>query len=103
MNQQIEVNLALILFLPWFLILGGLFWFYPRAPRNWSRRTFDGISLALATLAAALGMSWGYHNADQSYGGMWRQVLATSVAYGSFLLVMTLAIVLRRKLLERPR
>lgn len=103
MNSHVEVNLALILFLPWFLILGGLFWRYPRSPRNWSRRAFDGAGLALATLAAALGMYWGFYNADPSHGGMWRQVLATSVAYGLFLLVMTIAILLRWKLMEPPK
>ena len=29
MNAQIEVNLSLILFFPWFAILGVLFWVYP--------------------------------------------------------------------------
>lgn len=98
MNPTVEPNLALILFLPWFLILGAMFWIYPRQPRSRARRVFDLASLALATAAAALGMHWGFYNADPSAGNLWRQVLATSVAYGLFLLVMTVAIVFRWKL-----
>lgn len=100
MNPQVELNLALILFLPWFAILGVLFWMFPRAPRGLARWLFDTGSLTLATVAAALGMYWGMFNADPGHGPMWKQVLATSVAYGLFLLVMTIAFVLRRKLLK---
>lgn len=32
MNLDIELKLPLILFLPWYLILGALFWAYPRRP-----------------------------------------------------------------------
>src|SRR3546814_16089954 len=40
MSPQIELNLGLILFLPWFLILGVLFWLFPRQQRHWRRRLF---------------------------------------------------------------
>ncbi|MBD9378777.1 hypothetical protein ACTJI2_07605 [Pseudoxanthomonas sp. 22568] len=95
MNAQVELNLALILFLPWFAILAALYWIYPRQPRGTGRRLFDTIALVLATALSAWGMHWGFLNADPNAGAIWKQVLATSVAYGLFLMVMTLAIAVR--------
>lgn len=102
MNAQVELNLALILFLPWFAILAALYWIYPRQPRNAARRLFDAIALALATALSAWGMHWGFLNADPNAGAIWKQVLATSVAYGLFLMVMTVAIALRHALFRAP-
>ncbi|GAB3352845.1 hypothetical protein [Lysobacter tyrosinilyticus] len=95
MNPLVELNLALILFLPWFTILAVLFWIYPRRPRGLARTLFDSASLLLALVAAAIGMYWSMANADPTFGHMWQQVLATSVAYGLFLLVVTVALVVR--------
>ena len=103
MNAEVERNLALILFLPWFLILGALYWIYPRAPRTPARRSFDTAALGIATAAAALGMYWSIGNADGHFGGMWKQVLATSVSYGLFLGVMTLALGARHAWITGPR
>lgn len=97
MNPLVELNLALILFLPWFTILAVLFWKFPRAPRGWQRTLFDSMSLLLAMTAAAGGMYWSMENADARFGHMWAQVLASSVSYGAFLLVMTLAFFVRRR------
>ena len=41
MNPLVELNLALFLFIPWFVILGVLYWIYPRRPKP-GRRLFDG-------------------------------------------------------------
>ena len=49
MNPLIEYNLALILFLPWFLILGALYWIYPRQPRHAARVLFDIAAMAAST------------------------------------------------------
>lgn len=95
MNPLVELNLALILFLPWFTILAVLFWKFPRSPRGLARTLFDSASLLLAVVAAALGMYWSMANADPTFGHMWQQVLATSVSYGSFLLVVTVALLVR--------
>lgn len=95
MTPQIEINLALILFFPWFAILGTLFWFYPRQPRTWGRRVFDAASLLLALAASAWGMQWSFLHADPNAGAIWKQVLATMIAYGFFLFVMLLAVFLR--------
>ena len=95
MNGQVQLNLALILFLPWFAILGYVFWRFPGRPRSAARRSLDAASLLMATVSAGIGMQWSFLHADSRYGGMWKQVLATSVAYGLFLLVLTVAVVIR--------
>ena len=95
MNPLVELNLALILFLPWFTILAVLFWMFPRGPRGWKRRGYDMASLLLALVAAARGMYWSMANADPGFGHMWQQVLATSVSYGLFLLVIGVALLVR--------
>ncbi|TCZ87770.1 hypothetical protein [Lysobacter sp. N42] len=103
MSPQVQLHLALILFLPWFAILGGLFWFYPRAPRTPARRAFDIASLAVAVIAFVVTIRWGHAIAEPtgSAGNIWRQVVATATGYGVFLAVMTLAFFLRRGWLRR--
>ncbi|GAA4786005.1 hypothetical protein [Lysobacter hankyongensis] len=101
MHPTVELNLALILFLPWFLILGALYWIYPRRPRPAARIVFDLGALALATAAFLLSMHWSMEIADRRHGHMWPQVLATSVGYGVWLAMMTLAFFVRRAWLRR--
>ncbi len=103
MNSQVQLNLALILFLPWFAILGYVFWRFPARPRSGARRVLDVASLLLATTLAGIGMQWSFFHADPKYGGMWKQVLATSVAYGLFLLVLTVAVIVRWRLLRNTQ
>lgn len=100
MNPLVELNLALILFLPWFAILGVLFWMFPRHPRHAARKLFDGIALLLAFAAFVLSLYWSHANADPVYGRMWQQVLATAVGYGVFLAVLTVAFFVRRRWLR---
>ena len=102
MNEGFQLNLALILFLPWYAILAGLYWFYPRQPRTPGRRWFDAGAIAAAVAASVLAMHWGFLNASASYGGMWQQVLATSVSYGAFLAALTAAVFLRSSFITRP-
>ena len=92
--------LALILFAPWFAILGVLYWLFPRAPRPPARKLFDAGALLLAGAGSFLGMRWAYLTANTEVGTMWKQIFATLVAYGVFAGVMTLALVLRRPLLR---
>lgn len=101
MNPLVELNLALILFIPWFLILGALFWIYPRQPRGTARRVYDVISLVLAVVAFAWTQYWSLENADPEYGRMWGQILASAIGYGVYLAVMTLAFFLRPRILRR--
>ena len=103
MNPLVESNLALVLFLPWFVILAVLFWVYPRHPRDGRRRLFDAVSLLVAFLAFVLTLQWAHGIADRQYGEMWPQVLATSLGYGVFLAVITVAWLLRRRLLRDRR
>lgn len=95
--------LALILFLPWFLLLGALFWLFPRQPRNPRRKAFDIAALVVAFVMSFVGMQWGYALglADVGTGAIWKQVLATLVAYGAFLFVLTVAVPLRSLFLSR--
>ena len=95
--------LALILFLPWFLLLGALFWLFPRQPRNPRRKAIDIAALVVAFVLSFVGMQWGYALglADVGTGAIWKQVLATLVAYGAFLFVLTLAVPLRGWWLSR--
>ncbi|HVI60399.1 MAG TPA: hypothetical protein VM619_16210 [Luteimonas sp.] len=98
MNPQVEFNLGLILFLPWFAILGALFWIFPRQPRHALRRLFDLASLALATAAFVWSLHWALAYADPAQGRMWGQILATSVGYGVFLAALLVAVLVRRLL-----
>ena len=92
--------LALILFAPWFLILSALYWLYPRQPRHAQRRLFDVVALLLAFLGFVLSLHWSFGFADRSHGHLWPQILATSVGYGVFLLVLGLAFCWRRRWLR---
>ena len=96
-------TLALILFAPWFLILSVLYWWYPRQPRTRWRLGFDSATLLLAYSGCVAALYWSMGFADRSYGGLWPQILATSVGYGVFLAVLTVAWFWRRRTLATPR
>ena len=95
--------LAVVLFLPWFLLLGSMYWLFPRQPRTARRKGFDLAVLAVAFVLSFIGMQWGYALglADVGTGAIWKQVLATLVAYGAFLFVLTVAVPLRSVFLSR--
>lgn len=101
MNPSFELNLGLLLFLPWFLILGVLYWWFPRRPRHAMRRLFDAASLLLAAVAFVFVLHEAQAFADPMHGRMWRQILATSVGYGAFLLVLVVAALVRWRLWSR--
>ena len=62
----------------------------------------DGLSaLAVAIAATVASMHWSFFTADTSFGAMWPQILATSAGYGVFLLVLVVAIFVRRAWLRR--
>ncbi|WP_374012207.1 hypothetical protein [Pseudoxanthomonas koreensis] len=93
--------LSLLLFLPWFGLISVLYWYYPRQPRPPARRVFDAVVLVLALVLSVAGMQWGYAEgmAHAGSGPIWRQVLAVLYGYGAFLAVMTVALLLRQRLL----
>jgi len=101
MNPLVELNLSLMLFLPWFLILAVLFWMLPRKPRPAARVVFDLTALAVSLAAFWYSMHWSVHSADTSYGKLWPQILATAVSYGVFLGVLSTAFALRAWWLRR--
>jgi hypothetical protein len=85
-------NLALILFAPWFAILGWVYWQFPRSlQRTPARRRLDIVALMLAVLASAAAMRWAYFLPFTGVGVMWPQVIATLFAYHTFLLVLAIA------------
>jgi ABC-type branched-subunit amino acid transport system permease subunit len=104
-NPFVELHLALILFMPWFAILGGLFWFVPREPRTRARRVFDITTYVVAIAAFILAVRWGYAVARPTgtAGNIWHQVVATATGYGVFLGVMLLAWVVRAYWLRTRR
>lgn len=95
--------MSLLLFLPWFGLLGALYWCYPRTPRPPARRAYDSAVLLCALALSIFGMQWGYAEgvSDTHSGPIWRQVLAVLYAYGAFLAVLALAIPLRMRLMTR--
>ena len=101
MNATVELNLSLILFLPWFLLLSALFWLLPRQPRPAWRKAFDLAALVLSTALSFLAMRWGFLHADAQAGAIWKQVLACLMAYGAFIVALGVAYGLRSALLRR--
>ncbi|MBS7455527.1 hypothetical protein [Coralloluteibacterium stylophorae] len=103
MSSFAELNLAVVLFLPWFLVLGLLFWRYPRPPRRAARRrAFDIAALSLAAVASVVANHWSYRLGalHPDAGAIWKQVLASLVAYGAFLAVLAAAWPLRTGLVS---
>ena len=100
-NLAAAPDLALILFAPWFLILAVLYWVYPRQPRDAARRLFDIVALLVMVIAFVTTLHWAHAHATRAHGTMWPQILATSVGYGVFLLMLTVAVFVRRAWLRR--
>ncbi|WP_234446516.1 hypothetical protein [Luteimonas sp. MC1750] len=103
MNPLLEANLTLILFLPWFLILATLFWFWPREPRGAARRLYDVVALLLSLAAFVASLYWVQDIADPAHGRMWKHILATALGYGVFLGALLVAVLVRALLFGRRR
>lgn len=103
MNAFFETGLSFLLFFPTFAIVGALYCAYPRAPRGGLRWLTDLATLLLAAALSILAMRWGFHASSGSGGNLWRQVVATLLAYGAFLGVLCLALPLRAIWLRRRR
>lgn len=98
-KAEVVPNLALILFAPWFAILGWAYWAFPRSlPTSPRRRRFDLIALLLALVLSVLAMRWAFYQPAQGAGAMWPQVSATLAAYHVFLVVIVGAWFLRARL-----
>lgn len=101
MSPLVELNLSLILFLPWFAILAWLYWWFPRQPRTTARIGYDSAALGLAIAAFVVSIHWSHANADPLYGKLWQQILATALGYGVFLITLALAVGIRALWLRR--
>jgi hypothetical protein len=98
-NAHVASNLALILFAPWFAILGWAYWLYPKSHAiGPARRRFDVLALVLALALTAFAMRHAYFNPSVGTGTLWPQVVATLAAYHEFLLVLVVAGMVRHKL-----
>jgi hypothetical protein len=88
--------LALVLFAPWFAILGWFYWAYPKSHVvSPARRRFD-VAVLAAALAGSIGaMLVAYRMTWEGTGSMWPQVIATLAAYHAFLLVIVAGWLLR--------
>lgn len=101
MSPAVESALAFILFLPSFAILGALYCMFPRQPRH-ARRTLADLAVVLLSGALSIAaMRWGF-GIVAGEGRIWQQIVATLLAYGVYLVLLTLAIFVRARLL-RPR
>ena len=84
--------LALILFLPWFAILGWAYWTWPKQSlRTAARNRFDAAALLIAVALSALGMWIGMQADADTNPNIWKHVLACLYAYGAFLGVLGIA------------
>ena len=91
--------LALLLFSPWFAILGWAYWKFPRRQvAAGNTRRFDAGVLLSAVALSALAMRWTYAMEFENAGTMWQQVLATLAGYHAFLLVLAVAWLVRGRL-----
>ena len=97
MPAFVQMDLAFILFLPAFCIVGGLYCLYPGTPRGALRRIADLAVVALAAAASIVAMRWGFRSAAGVGGALWKQVFATLLAFGFFFLVVGLAAFVRSR------
>lgn len=97
MNPFVETCLSLILFLPTFCILGGLYCLFPQGSRSLTRGIADLAVLALAAGLSIGAMRWGFRAATGSGSPIWKQVFAALVSYAVFLCVIGCAFFARSK------
>jgi hypothetical protein len=104
--------LAILLLAPWLLVLGGLYWAYPKnLARTPSRRAFDVVALALVAFVtvefAMLGFDHatlpGENELGHMSGAIWQQVLPALYGYGAFTAALVLALLLRHLIWGRAR
>jgi hypothetical protein len=99
MSPTVESALAFILFLPSFAILGALYCMFPRQPRSAWRTLADLAVVLLSGALSIAAMRWGF-GMVAGEGRIWQQIVATLLAYGVFLALLTLAIFVRARLLR---
>ena len=103
MPVSIQTDLAFILFLPAFCIVGALYCLYPRTPRSALRWVVDLAVLTLAAVASVVAMRWGFRTATGIGGALWKQVFATLLAFGFFFVTVGVAALVRARWLRHAR
>jgi uncharacterized membrane protein len=93
--------LAMILFLPWFAILGFAYW--RLAPRHGARRGYDLLAVLVALVGAAWVADLAVHSEWPQAGRIWPQVLAGLLAYAAYSVLIGGALLLRRWLWSAPK
>lgn len=95
--------LALVLFAPWFAILGWAYWRFPKSHViTPARRRFDLAALLAAVVASAAAMNWAYGLHFERAGTIWPQIIATLAGYHVFLAVLLIAFLVRRRKFRQP-
>jgi len=102
-SADIAPHIALLLFLPWYAVLGWLFWRVRGRHGTAARKTGALAIIAAALAAAGLAGVWAYHHADASVGPIWKQVLACAVGYAAFLLALLVGLMTLRRSRSRIR
>ncbi|BBD79354.1 hypothetical protein [Aerosticca soli] len=96
--------LAVLLLAPWLLILGWLYWAFPRElARTAGRRAFDLGVLLAATVATFGSVVYGFDHAPlpasgpygRGSGAIWQQVLPALYGYGACVVVLLLGAIVR--------
>jgi hypothetical protein len=103
MQTVYGASLAFFLFLPVFAILGVLYCAYPRTPRGFARFFADIAVLVVAALLSVAAMRAAFAAANGVGGAIWKQVVAALIAYGTFLVVVIVAAIVRAKIFARRR
>lgn len=101
MQTVFGASLAFFLFLPVFAILGALYCAYPRTPRGVARWLADLAALVAAAAISLAVMRWGFSLATGVAGPIWKQIVATLLAYAAFLASLGVALILRAAWLRR--
>lgn len=95
MQTVFGATLAFFLFLPVFAILGVLYCAFPRQPRGAARLVADLAALVACAAISLFAMKWGFALALGVAGPIWKQIVATLLAYAAFLASLGAALALR--------
>jgi hypothetical protein len=95
------MNLAFVLFFPVFCIIAVLYCVFPRRPRVIWRLLADIAVLISAAGLSISAMRWGFRAGTGVAGPIWKQILATLLAYAAFLSTIGLALLIRHFWLRR--
>jgi hypothetical protein len=102
--------LAILLLAPWLLILGWVYWAYPKSlPRTAGRRSLDALVLLLAAAGAVGCALLGFDTVrvpqvgqfGPSSGAIWQQVLPALYGYGACVGVLVVGAILRTMIWRR--